>query len=132
MTNSQPERVRGFRPTNGQWWALLIVALVVVCAWPPDNGRSLLVSFVNWVVDPRGELPVLPTQLDLGLGDDPDAVAEHDMVVQQYDALYAKGGWTRRRLLLKVARDPFNSASERQLLLAGAVVAAFVVWRFRK
>ena len=60
-------------------------------------------KFVNWVVDPRGELPVLPPQLELGLGDDPDAVAEHDAVTQHYDMLYSRGGWTRRRLELKVA-----------------------------
>ena len=59
-----------------------------------------------------------------------DAVAAHDQQTQQYDALYLKGGWTRRRLLLKVAGDPFNPATERQLLTAIAVVTAFVVWRW--
>jgi hypothetical protein len=49
-----------------------------------------------------------------------------------YDELYDKGGWTRLRLQLKVARDPFNAATERQLLVAIGVVAAFVVWRRAK
>jgi hypothetical protein len=46
-----------------------------------------------------------------------------------YDQLYNQGGWTRRRLKLKVAGDPLNPATERQLLLAVAAVAVFLVWR---
>ena len=117
------------QPNNLQWWLLVIVALLIVFVWPPGDDRSLAVTFVNWAVDPRDELPVLPDQLALGLGDDPDAVAAHDVQTQQYDALYLKGGWTRRRLELKVARDPLNPATERQLLTAIAVVTAFLVWR---
>jgi hypothetical protein len=118
-----------WQPNNRQWWTLAIVLLLVVFAWPPGDDRSLAAKVVNWAVDPRDELPVLPTQLALGLGDDPDAVAAHDMVTQQYDALYAKGGWTRTRLALKVARDPFDPSTERQLLTAIAVLTALVAWR---
>jgi hypothetical protein len=117
------------QPNNLQWWLLVIVALLIVCVWPPSEDKSLAVKFVNWAVDPRDELPVLPDQLPLGQGDDPDAVAAHDLKTQQYDALYLKGGWSRRRLVLKVARDPFNPATERQVLTAIAVVTAFVAWR---
>ena len=60
---------------------------------------------------------------------DPDAVAAHDLQTQQYDALYLKGGWTRRRLELKVARDPINPSTERQVLTGIGVLTAFVVWR---
>jgi len=118
------------RPGNFQWWILVVVALAIVCLWPPGDDKSLAVKVVNWAVDPRDELPVLPDPLALGKGDDPDAVAEHDRQVQQFDALYLKGGWTRRRLELKIARDPFNGATERQLLVAIAVVTALVAWRF--
>ena len=118
-----------WRPGNGQWWLLVCVVLFVVCAWPPQDDRSLAAKFVNWGVDPTDALPVLPDQLALGQGDNPDAVAEHDIQVQQYDALYMKGGWTRRRLLLKVARDPFTPGTERQLLLAFAALTALLVWR---
>ena len=118
------------RPTNLQWWLLAIVALLIVFVWPPSDDKSLAVKFVNWVVDPGDELPVLPNQLALGLGDDPDAVAAHDLQTQQYDALYLKGGWTRRRMELKVARDPMNPATEPQLLVGVAVVAGFLAWRF--
>ncbi|OLE82514.1 MAG: hypothetical protein AUF76_09210 [Acidobacteria bacterium 13_1_20CM_2_65_9] len=118
-----------WRPNNFQWWVLLIVALLIVVVWPPRDDKSLAAKFVNWAVDPRNELPVLPEQLPLGLGDDPGAVAAHDLRTQQYDALYLKGGWTRKRLELKVAGDPFNPATERQVLTAIAVVTAFLVWR---
>ena len=119
-----------WRPSNLQWWCLVIVALLLAVVWPPQDDRSLAVKFVNWVVDPKDELPTLPDQLTLGAGDDPDAVSAHDLQTQQYDALYLKGGWTRRRLELKVARDPFNPGTERQLLTVVAVVTAFVAWRW--
>src|SRR5436190_8989233 len=118
-----------WRPNNLQWWILVIVALAIVFVWPPGEGKSLAMKFVNWAVDPRDELPVLPPQLGFGVGDDPGAVEAHDLQVQQYDALYLKGGWTRRRLELKVARDPFNPATERQVLTGLAVVIALLAWR---
>ena len=117
------------KPNNVRWWTLVAVALLLVFAWPPGQDRSLAAKFVNWAVDPRDNLPVLPPQLGLGLGDDPDAVAAHDMETQRYDALYLKGGWTRRRLELKVARDPFNPSTERQLLTAIGVVVALLTAR---
>ena len=111
---------------------LVAFAVLLVCLWPPANERSLAIKFVNWAVDPRDELPVLPAPFALGAGDDPDTVAEHDMQVQAYDTLYAKGGWTRRRLEWKVARDPFNPATERQVILALGIVTAFVFWRLNR
>lgn len=102
----------------------------MIGAWPPDNDKSLAAKFVNWAVDPGGELPVLPPQLGYGVGDDPQAVEERDAQVRRYDELYSQGGWTRRRLELKVAGDPLNRSTERQLLLAIAAVAVFAVLRF--
>jgi hypothetical protein len=119
-----------WRPSNLQWWALVVVALFIVAVWPPAEDQSLAVKFVNWAVDPWDTLPVLPEQLGLGIGDDPNAVAEHDMQVQHYDELYMKGGWTRKRLELKVAKDPFNPSTERQLLIGFGVLTALTVWRW--
>jgi hypothetical protein len=119
-----------WQPNNRQWWVLVIIALFIVFAWPPAEDRSLVLKFVNWAVDPWDELPVLPEQLGFAAGDDPIAVAEHDTAVQYYDEMYARGGWTRKRLELKVATDPFNTSTERQLLVAFGVLSAFVVWRF--
>ena len=118
-----------WQPNTSQWWLLLVCSVLIVAGWPPRDEKSLAAKFVNWAVDPRNELPTLPDQLALGAGDDPDAVNARDMQVQQYDALYLKGGWTRKRLELKVAGDPFDPGTERQLLTVAAVMLALVVWR---
>jgi len=110
-------------------WVLFATALLLVAAWPPDEGRSLLVKGVNWVVDPADVLPVLPPQLGFGLSDDPQAVEVRDELVRRYDQAYRSDSLTRQRLLLKVAEDPFDRTTERQLLLVLGVVVAFVVWR---
>ncbi len=119
-----------WQPNNFQWWILAVVALLIVFLWPSNVDKSLAAKFVNWAVDPRNELPVLPDTLPLGQGDDPVAVEAHDLVTQQYDALYLKGGWTRKRLELKVAGDPFNPSTTRQMLTVIGVGTAFLVWRF--
>ncbi|HEU5255212.1 MAG TPA: hypothetical protein VFU28_04440 [Vicinamibacterales bacterium] len=121
---------RVWQPANSQWWTLLITALLIVAAWPPADDRSLMLKFVNWAVDPAGRLPTLPAPYGPGEGDDLQAVNAHDLQTRMYDELYEKGGWTRRRLLFKVATDPFNAATERQLLVAFGVLAGFLVWRF--
>jgi hypothetical protein len=118
-----------WQPGPRQWWVLLIVALLIVIVWPPSDDRSLAVKLVNWAVDPRDRLPILPGPLTFGQGDDPAAVEAHDLQTRMYDELYQKGGWTRARLELKVWRDPFNPSTERQLLIAIGVVTAFLVWR---
>ena len=115
--------------TNAQWWILLVVALLIVAAWPSDQDRSLAAKFVNWAVDPSGTLPILPDPFAPGEGDDFEAVNIHDLQTRMYDELYEKGGWTRMRLQLKVAGDPLTPGTERQLLAAFGVTAAFLVWR---
>ncbi len=111
------------------WPILAAVFIAILLVWPPSGDKSLAVKFVNWVVDPSEELPVLPAPLALGQGDDPDAVEAHDSQVRQYDALYLKGGWTRTRLELKVADDPLNPATERQVLLVLGALTGLGLWR---
>jgi hypothetical protein len=106
--------------------------LIIVCAWPPRDGRSLVLKGVNWAADPGNVLPVLPPQLGFGLSDDPIAVEAHDALVRRYDELYDQGELMRTRLRLKVARDPFEPTTARQLLLVGGVVVAFLVLRPRR
>ena len=119
-----------WQPGRTGWWVLLAVALIIVGAWPPERDSSLALKLVNWAVDPFDRLPVLPPQLGFGVSDDYLAVEAHDAQVRRYDAMYNSGGWTRTRLQLKVATDPFNPSTERQLLLAFGVVVVFAVWRF--
>ena len=116
-------------PAPWQWRSLLGAALTVVVLWPPADGKSLGVTLVNWAVDPTGQLPVLPRQLPLGRGDEPDAVEAHDAAVREYDRRHAEGGWTRRRMALKTAGEPLRPSTMRQLLMAAAVVIAAVAWR---
>ncbi len=130
MNGHEPKPRGVWQPSGGGWWVLLAIAILIVVLWPPDRDRSLAVKLVNWAVDPRGELPVLPPQLGLGVGDDVQAVEARDALVRQYDELYNRGGLMRKRLELKVAEDPFNRSTERQLLLALGVAVAFLVWRF--
>jgi len=118
-----------WQPGNAQWWVLITVALLVVFVWPPSGDRSLAVKAMNWAVDPGDELPTRPPPLTMEVSDDLVAAAVHDQQLQEYDALYAKGGWIRKRLELKVARDPLNPSTERQLLTGIAVVVAFLAWR---
>jgi hypothetical protein len=116
-------------PKDAHWWLLVVVSLLAVVLWPPDADRSLAAKFVNWAVDPLDQLPTLPAQLSLSQGDDPEAVYAHDIQTQQYDALYLKGGWTRTRLVLKVAGDPLAPSTVRQVLVGIGVLTAFVAWR---
>lgn len=111
------------------WSILFVTALVIVSAWPPAGDRSLAVKLTNWVVDPGDRLPLLPAQLGFGLSDDPLAVEARDAQVRHYDELYGQGGWTRARLTLKVARDPFDPSTTRQVLLLAGVVVGFAVVR---
>lgn len=108
---------------------MLLVSLTVIGLWPPDQGRSLAVKALNWAVDPSHQLPVLPPQLGYGMGDDPQVVEARDAEVRRYDIAYAEGGLMRQRLMLKVARDPFNPQTERQVLLVFGVIVWFAVWR---
>jgi len=114
---------------SAQWWSLLSAALLIVLVWPPSGDKSLAMKAVNWAVDPRGQLPTRPRPLAIEFSDDPEVLTEHALQLQEYDALYAQGGWTRKRLELKVADDPFNPATERQLLTGMAVAVAFLAWR---
>ena len=108
---------------------LFATALLIVAVWPPQNGRSLLMKTINWAVDPAGTLPVLPPQLGFGMGDDVRAVEERDEQVRRYDEAYDEGQWMRTRLRLKVAGDPFDKTTVRQLLLVVGVIVAFVAVR---
>jgi len=110
-------------------WAVFLSALLIVTAWPPENDRSLLLKLVNWAADPMDALPFLPPQLDFGLSDDPQAVEMRDELVHRYDVAYNSGAFNRWRLTLKTAQDPFNHATERQLLLVCGVIVTFIAMK---
>ena len=105
------------------------MALLVVLAWPPDTGRSLLTVIVNKAADPTGALPLLPEPLPMGMDDDGDAVTAHDMEEQAYFAARERSAFARVRIDLKNADDPFAPTRQRQVLAVIAVVGALLVWR---
>ena len=121
-----------WQPNSAQWRVILLVALLLIFAWPPDHGRSLGMKAVNWLVDPTNTLPALPAPLPIGLDDNGDAVVAHDQEEQEYYRQYSKGGTTRLRMKLKEAGDPLEVTTERQILVGIAVLSALLVWRMNK
>ncbi len=118
-----------WQPNRAQWSIIWTVAVLVILAWPPDNGRSLAAKGVNWAVDPLGTLPNLPQPLPMALDDDGDAVTAHDMLEADYYRMRNGSALTRWRMELKEAGDPFDRQTERQLLVGVGVLAALVIWR---
>jgi hypothetical protein len=121
-----------WQPNRAQWPIIWVAALLLVLGWPPDNGRSLGVKIVNRVVDPSGSLPSLPPPLPMSLDDDGDAVAAHDAQEADYYRQHQSSRLLRWRLDLKEAGEPLDPSTERQLLVALAVMSALGVWRLNR
>ena len=118
-----------WQPNTAQWRIIWIVAVVMILAWPPDKGRSLGMKVVNWIVDPANSLRTPPPPLPPGLDDDGDAVTAHDAETAEYYEQYQSSALTRLRMRLKVASDPFDPSTERQILAGIGVLSALTVWR---
>ena len=114
---------------NVSGWMIGGVAALIIVAWPPEQDRSLALKVVNLLPDPANTLPTLPGPLAPGLDDDADAVTAHDTQMAEYDRLFATSETMRIRLRLKVAADPFNPSTERQVLTALGVLTAIGVWQ---
>ena len=119
-------------PSLRQGLAIGAIAVLLVLCWPPDRGHgtSLLIKALHRVVDPTDALPALPPALPPGLGDNGDAVAEHDAIESEYYRLHNSSAMTRWRMDMKAAGDPLDPTTERQVLIASAVVAALAIWGF--
>jgi hypothetical protein len=118
-----------WHPNRAQWSIIWAVTLLLVLAWPPDRGRSLLLKGVTWIVDPSGSLPALPPPLPMGMDDDGDLVAAHDAQESEYYRVRDRSGMTRWRMQVKEAGDPFDPTTERQLLVGVAAVSALLIWK---
>jgi hypothetical protein len=104
------------------------LAVFLLLAWPAENG-TLAVKAIRWLADPRGTLPTPPSPLSMELGDNADAVAEHDAQEQEYYRVVGSSDWVRGRMRLKELNDPFEPATARQLLVGIAVISALIIWR---
>ncbi len=118
-----------WEPNRAQWWIIWLAAVLLVVAWPPQQGRSLGVKAASWLVDPTNSLPSLPPPLPMALDDNGDAVAAHDAEEAEYYRLYDRSRTLRWRMDLKQSGEPLEPATERQLLIAMGVLGALGVWR---
>jgi hypothetical protein len=118
-----------WQPRRAQWSIIWLVAVVVILAWPAGDGGSLFVKALHRAVDPSSSLPVWPPPLPMGLGDDGDAVTAHDAQEAEYYRQYNASRMTRWRMAMKVAHDPVEPSTARQLLVGFAVLGALAVWR---
>jgi hypothetical protein len=81
-----------WQPTNSQWWTLLIVALLIVAAWPPADDRSLAMKFVNWAVDPSNVSPRSRSPFEPGEGDETSRQSMRDLQTRMYDEITIRAG----------------------------------------
>ena len=95
-----------WQPNRTQWSIIWSIAILLILAWPPAEGRSLMMKVVNWAVDPAGALPGIPAALPMGLDDNGDAVAAHDAELTAYYQRHDSGTLTRWRMDMKTADDP--------------------------
>lgn len=117
------------QPNKKQWRVIWAVAVVLILFWPLEGARSLAVKAVNFAADPLSNLPTLPQPLPLGLGDNADAVILYDQQVTEYYEAWDSSPWIRARIRMRDWRDPLDPTTERQILVAFAVLGALLVWR---
>jgi hypothetical protein len=121
-----------WQPNRAQWSIIWLIAVLTILAWPPAEGRSLIVTAINWAVDPANTLPRLPAPLPMSLDDNGDAVTAHDAEETAYYQLLDRSASTRWRIRLKEATDPVAPATARQLLVGLVILGALAVWRLNE
>lgn len=117
------------QPNRRQWRVIWVLATAVVLLWPLGEGPSLAVKAVHFAADPRGSLPVLPEPLPMGVGDDGEAVIQHDLQTNAYYDAWDASAWTRARMRLRDWRPGVDPTTERQILIALVVLGALLLWR---
>jgi hypothetical protein len=65
----------------------------------------------------------------MGLGDDMEAVQQHDAEETAYYQMYGASRLGRLRLQLRDLQDPLHPSTERQLLVGLAILGALWIWR---
>ena len=117
-----------WQPNTAQWRLIWAVAVLLILAWPGGN-QSLAVKAINWGVDPFQALPRTPSPLAPGLGDDVEAVQQHDAEEAAYYYMYSSSRISRLRLKLRDVKDPLDPSTERQILVGFAILFALSIWR---
>jgi hypothetical protein len=117
-----------WQPNTAQWRLIWTVALLLILAWPAEN-QSLAIKAINWGVDPFQTLPRTPSPLAPGLGDDMEAVQQHDAEEAAYYYMYSSSRISRLRLQLRDLKDPLDPSTERQILVGLAILFTLSIWR---
>jgi hypothetical protein len=117
-----------WQPNTVQWRLIWTVAVLLILAWPEES-QSLAVKAINWGVDPFQALPRTPSPLAQGLGDDMEAVQQHDAEEAAYYYMYSSSRISRLRLQLRDLKDPLDPSTERQILVGLAILFALSIWR---
>jgi hypothetical protein len=117
-----------WQPNTAQWRLIWTVAVLVILAWPAEN-ESLAVKAIHWGADPFQTLPRAPGPIAPGLGDDPEAVQQHDAEEAAYYYMYSSSRISRLRLQLRDVKDPLDPSTERQILVGLATLFALSIWR---
>jgi hypothetical protein len=117
-----------WQPNTAQWRLIWTVAVLLILAWPEEN-QSLAIKAINWGVDPFQTLPRTPSPIAPGLGDDVDAVQQHDAEEAAYYYMYSSSRLSRLRLQLRDLKDPLEPSTERQILVGLAILIALSIWR---
>jgi hypothetical protein len=120
-----------WQPNTAQWRLIWVVAVLLILAWPAENG-SLARKAINWAADPFQSLPRVPSPLTMGLDDDMEAVQQHDAEETAYYRMYDTSRIGRLRLQLRDLQDPFDPSTERQVLVGLAILSALGIWRPKK
>jgi hypothetical protein len=117
-----------WQPNTAQWRLIWIVAVLLILAWPEGNS-SLAMKAIHRAADPFQSLPRLPSPLAMGLGDDMEAVQQHDAEETAYYRMYNTSRIARVRLQLRDLEDPFDPSTERQVLVGLTILGALRIWR---
>jgi hypothetical protein len=117
-----------WQPNTAQWRMIWTVAVLLILAWPEEN-QSLAIKAIKWGVDPFQTLPRTPSPIAPGLGDDVDAVQQHDAEEAAYYYMYSSSRLSRLRLQLRDLKDPLDPSTERQILVGLAILIALSIWR---
>ena len=121
-----------WQPNRAQWRVIWFAAVVAILAWPSADGRSLGLKAAGWLVDPGGTIAELPPPLPMSMGDNGDAVTAHDMLEQEYYRQRDRSRLTRFRMDVREATDPFEPATQRQVIAGLVVLGALGVWRLNR
>ena len=95
---------------------------------PVPVGDDLYRSLLELSTEAIARFDLRPP-LPMGLGDNGDAVAEHDQQMAEYYEFVDRSATNRLRLRLKEVEEPLDPMTMRQLLTVVGIVAALAVWQ---